>query len=446
VIGILNIPQSIHKKCFLNLCMNINIWMSLSSFKGGNKMWLSKFLYIYFILAFFLASTLLQMGFNEHKSFAAASKSVVISEIAWMGTTFSASDEWIELYNNTSSSISINGWVIEAQDGAPRILLSGSIPANGYFLLERTDDSTIQSITADQVYSESNFENAGEILFLKDNFNNIIDQVDSWYAGNNTSKATMERIDTIADGTLSASWANSTRTYEGGYGTPQSSSSMSKTRALKAAPIQLSEQTLNGNVIALNLQGETFSDNITSSVQLNNPPPGTTIGSIEKINDYSAHVTLNYNGTDFDSDYTNFSFTVLDSGMIGTGNLTSNNINVKAIQEIEGLYNYTATGNSYPTKIELAGYNTKDRQLYINSTLYTKKSVVGKTATFHYFIKVYDGNSNTIGNLGDISTPLSINASPSSSEVDLNNVVISINQDFPSAFKIVVIVKSVNIY
>jgi hypothetical protein len=37
---------------------------------------------------------------------------VVISEIAWMGTSTSANDEWIELYNNSASPVSLSGWLI----------------------------------------------------------------------------------------------------------------------------------------------------------------------------------------------------------------------------------------------------------------------------------------------------------------------------------------------
>src|SRR5258707_13887588 len=66
-------------------------------------------------------------------------RQVVLNEIAWMGTLASANDEWIELVNNTSSAINLTGWTLTAADGTPSIVLSGGIPAGGYFLLERTD-------------------------------------------------------------------------------------------------------------------------------------------------------------------------------------------------------------------------------------------------------------------------------------------------------------------
>lgn len=36
--------------------------------------------------------------------------SVVINEVAWGGTAANFSHEWIELYNTTAETISLNGW------------------------------------------------------------------------------------------------------------------------------------------------------------------------------------------------------------------------------------------------------------------------------------------------------------------------------------------------
>jgi hypothetical protein len=48
-------------------------------------------------------------------------RDVVFSEIAWMGTTTSSNDEWIELYNNTDGAIDLTGWTLNAADGTPSI-------------------------------------------------------------------------------------------------------------------------------------------------------------------------------------------------------------------------------------------------------------------------------------------------------------------------------------
>ncbi len=144
---------------------------------------------------------------------------VVISEIAWMGTTYSTSDEWIELHNPTANAVTLSGWTLAAVDGTPTIPLSGSIPAGGYFLLERTDDTSVPGVTADLIYSGA-LENGGEVLQLTDGGSTIIDETDAWHAGDNGSKATMERVVVTAAGTDPAAWGTATAAYDGGLGTP----------------------------------------------------------------------------------------------------------------------------------------------------------------------------------------------------------------------------------
>jgi hypothetical protein len=132
---------------------------------------------------------------------------VVLSEIAWMGTLASANDEWIELFNNTSSDIDLTGWTLAAADGTPSISLIGVIPAGGYFLLERTDDGTVPGVAADQIYTGA-LENTGEVLELRDGAAALQDGVDAWYAGNATTRATMDRVDRLAPGTQASSWGD----------------------------------------------------------------------------------------------------------------------------------------------------------------------------------------------------------------------------------------------
>ncbi len=127
----------------------------------------------------------------------ASSNDIVINEIAWTGTTNSANDEWIELYNPTTQEIDLTGWTLTATDGTPNITLEGILAANGYFLLERTDDSSAPNVIADQIYTGA-LGNSGEKLELRDDQNNLIDSVDcsdSWLTGDNSTKQTMERTE-----------------------------------------------------------------------------------------------------------------------------------------------------------------------------------------------------------------------------------------------------------
>lgn len=132
---------------------------------------------------------------------------VVINEVAWMGTLASSYDEWIELHNPTAEPIDLAGWTL-SDGGDISIALSGVIAAGGYFLLERTDDTTIADIPADRIYVGT-LSNSGERLVLRNAGGQIVDTADGsggWPAGNATARASMERIDPTAPDTP-ANWA-----------------------------------------------------------------------------------------------------------------------------------------------------------------------------------------------------------------------------------------------
>ena len=128
---------------------------------------------------------------------------VVINEIAWMGTTISANKEWLELYNS-GDEVNLEGWILEAEDSIPKIILSGKIAAQGFFLLERTSDETVPDVSADIIYVGA-MSNAGEKLILKNQNGSEVDRVDgsdNWKVsggdpkGNNDTKETAQRVGT----------------------------------------------------------------------------------------------------------------------------------------------------------------------------------------------------------------------------------------------------------
>ena len=156
-------------------------------------------------------------------------RDVVISEIAWMGTATSSSGEWIELYNNTASPIDLTGWTLNAADGTPSILLSGTIPAGCYFLLERSNDDSVPGVDADQIYTGA-LSNDGEDLVLRDDDLNVIDQVNcssGWFAGHSDGRVPMVRVDTWSDGSLPCNWTHNPR-----CGTATNSDGVSRTCTL----------------------------------------------------------------------------------------------------------------------------------------------------------------------------------------------------------------------
>ncbi len=129
--------------------------------------------------------------------------SVVINEVAWMGTAASHTHEWIELLNNTDEAVDLTDWSLVADDGTPSIQLSGVISAHGYFLLERTSDDTVSDIPADLIYTGALQNNPeAEILTLYSGTGQVIDTANGdggpWPAGDNATKQTMERIDPLA--------------------------------------------------------------------------------------------------------------------------------------------------------------------------------------------------------------------------------------------------------
>ncbi len=128
-----------------------------------------------------------------------AAGAVLINEVAWMGTAANSADEWVELFNSSASSVDLTGWGLYEAGGSTLILnLSGTIAANGYYLIERSDDNSVSDIAANVFgpFAGNGLNNSGEYLVLKDATGAVVDSVDAsarWPAGDNTSKASMER-------------------------------------------------------------------------------------------------------------------------------------------------------------------------------------------------------------------------------------------------------------
>jgi len=154
----------------------------------------------------------------------AQQRDVVLHEIAWMGTSASANAEWIELFNNTGAAIDLTGWTLSSADGTPNITIPAgtpAIPAGGHYLLERTSDGSVPGVEADHTYTGA-LGNGGENLELRDDGGVLQDSVDAWYAGNNTTKQTMQRVDPLQPGVVPSNWTDGpvggTPTNSGGGG------------------------------------------------------------------------------------------------------------------------------------------------------------------------------------------------------------------------------------
>ncbi len=158
-------------------------------------------------LALFIA-ILVALG---HPLAARAQASVIFSEIAWMGTEASANDEWMELFNASPADMDLAGWQIRNADSSLLISLTGTLPAGGMFLLERTDDDSAAGVAADHIYTGA-LNNSGEILELVDATGVVADRIEAWVAGDNESKQTMQRKEAAVAGNVAENWCTAVAT------------------------------------------------------------------------------------------------------------------------------------------------------------------------------------------------------------------------------------------
>ncbi|MDO8558004.1 MAG: lamin tail domain-containing protein [bacterium] len=168
-------------------------------------------------------------------------KPVAINEISWMGTKASFQDEWIELVNKTSQPISVSGWKLRVEkviigNTWRDIALTGSIPAHGYYLMERTGDDTVSNIPADLIFTGA-IENNYARLALLDIAGTEIDSAGGgfeWPAGDNAAKRSMERIRAELDGGDPYNWFTNNGRITNGldatsspiFGTPKAQNSV----------------------------------------------------------------------------------------------------------------------------------------------------------------------------------------------------------------------------
>lgn len=150
-------------------------------------------------MKYFLATLIILITFPL-----VAQAEVRINEIAWMGVTGpnGSFGEWFELYNSGDESVNINGWVLYKDEAGAKtvITLSGSIPAQGYYVVERTTASQPDPLPGvnDQsgTFSNNGFNNEnGEYLVLKNSTGTVMDSLNAlsgWPAGDSVTKETMQ--------------------------------------------------------------------------------------------------------------------------------------------------------------------------------------------------------------------------------------------------------------
>ena len=206
---------------------------------------------------------------------------VVINEVAWMGTAASSTHQWIELYNNTASTIDITGWRLFSVSGNLDITFStSSIPASGYYLIERTDDNAVSDIVADWVESfDYGLSNDGERLELRNASSTLIDLVDcssDWFAGKaSPDYISMERINPKLAGDNAVSWDSNNQITKNGLdkdgnpinGTPKAQNSVYQ--SLPPNPVinlVVDDSSSSANKAALNWLAPSDDDSPTANL------------------------------------------------------------------------------------------------------------------------------------------------------------------------------------
>ena len=156
---------------------------------------------------------------------------VVINEVAWAGTAGSSADEWIELYNKTSRTLSLANMTLYADDFSPYLPLSGTIAPASYFLIERKNtgetneatESSVIGVTADLWTSfgvglkNSGAENLTLAWKSSGEATTTIDYVpkcgNNWCGGDLANYLTMERYDASSSGSDGGNWGTAISSY-----------------------------------------------------------------------------------------------------------------------------------------------------------------------------------------------------------------------------------------
>ncbi len=239
-----------------------------------------------------------ECSFNTSRS--PSRQKVIINEVAWMGTTNSANDEWIELKNISGGEVDLTGWQLIDQNEQIKInfnfMNKTKIPAGGFILLERTNDDSVPYITADLIYTGA-LSNSNEGLRLFDNQCNLIDEVltnPAWPAGDSAQKRTMER-DGSAGLTTSFSW----HTYNGAAynnisGTPKAENSASTVTITSnssgsATPSNSNENNTSSNSLSNNQSPTQYQKILINEIQLS--PTSNRFIELYNLNDSAVDLT-----------------------------------------------------------------------------------------------------------------------------------------------------------
>lgn len=171
-----------------------------------------------FLIAFLITST----------SYA---QSIIINEINYNSAADRDTEDWVEIYNKSASTVDISGWVIKDsnEDNSFIFPASTSLSAGEYLVIVRDlDDFKMFFPEVTNVIDsiDFNFGNGGELVRLLDDSEVLIDQVEyddegDWPTEPDGDGPTLELKDPELDNSLASSWGASN-----GFGTPGAQNSL----------------------------------------------------------------------------------------------------------------------------------------------------------------------------------------------------------------------------
>jgi len=113
----------------------------------------------------------------------AFSPGIIINEIQTAGV--SANDEFIELYNPSSSSVDISKWSIQYRGGSGAVYYkknfesNNTIPAHGYFLVAHGGNENYSGVAAYNMSWSQGLSSSGGTIFLVNNQNSLVSGADA---------------------------------------------------------------------------------------------------------------------------------------------------------------------------------------------------------------------------------------------------------------------------
>ena len=203
----------------------------------------------------------------------------------------------------------------------------------------------------------------------------------------------------------------------------------------------LTESNLDNTSIISHLVAEKLVDNtfVIDNFTLNNAPIGISVNSVSYVDSVNFIIILAYDGTDFDSDYNNFSITISSAELAGDDNLTSNELIITAeIESQQMLLSHSGLTednlNNATVGIELVNETFTDDELLVSNFIMDNApdsleivSVDYIDITHAEFVLSFDGTDfdNEITNFGLIVQPSEITGSNSIRSNDMQITAIN---------------------